>query len=159
MITFPTSVRKLLKDTRGVAAVEAAIIMPFLAFIGLATMDGSYMLLQNHKMEQALVSAANFMALSSDPRRVEGQAKQIAVTGTLQAGAPPLIKNWSTDDVAISYTMVANGNNNYRGGDFIRIVNISTRNPYDGFGIIKAISGNTVVLNAQYQQRMTGTTQ
>ena len=158
MITFATSTRELWKDTRGVAAVEAAIIMPFLAFVGLATMDGSYMLLQNHKMEQALVSAANFMALSSDPRLVENQAKQIAVTGTLQTGAPPLIKNWSTDDVVISYAMVANGNNDYRGGDFIRVVNISASNPYNGFGVIKAISGNSVVLNAQYQQRMTGTT-
>lgn len=150
---------RFLHDKRGVAAVEAAIITPFLAVLALGAIDGSYMLLQNHKMEQALVAAANFMSIAEDPRLVEGAAKKIAVTGTTDPAAAPRIKNWTTDDITIDYKMVSNQNGNYRGGAFIRVVDIRASHPYDGFGIIKALSGGGVTLNAQYQQRMTGTVQ
>lgn len=156
MINCQHIMRKLRSDTSGVAAVEAAIIMPFLGVIGLAVMDSSYMLLQNHKMEQALVSAGNFMALARDPRLVETEAKQIAVTGSTDPSAAPLIKNWAASDISISYAMTSNASGEYRGGEFIRVVNITTTHPYDGFGIVKAMTGNRVTLNAQYQQRMTG---
>ena len=150
-------IRRYAADTGGGAAVEAAIATPFLALLGLGAIDGSYMLLQNHKMEQALVSAANFMALAEDPRLVETQAKQIAVSGTTNPAAPPRIKNWTVGDITIAYRLVANSNNAYRGGGFIRIVDIQTSHRYDGFGIIKAASRGQVTLTAQYQQRMTGT--
>jgi len=115
---------RFLHDKRGVAAVEAAIITPFLAVLALGAIDGSYMLLQNHKMEQALVAAANFMSIAEDPRLVEGAAKKIAVTGTTDPAAAPRIKNWTTDDITIDYKMVSNQNGNYRGGAFIRVVDI-----------------------------------
>ena len=157
MLKLSSKLQAWLGDTQGVAAVEAALIFPFLAIAGLGVMDCSYMLLQNHKMEQSLVSAANFMALASDPQLVETQAKRIAVSGSIDPSAEPLIKNWSPSDISISYTMVPNDNGQYRGGEFIRVVNITTTHPYEGFGIVKSITGSSVTLNAQYQQRMTGT--
>lgn len=157
MLTMSRKFCEMFADNRGVAAVEAAILFPFLGIVGLGVMDCSYMLLQNHKMEQSLVSAANFMALSSDPQLVETQAKRIAVSGTIDPLAEPVIKNWSPNDISISYTMVPNDDGEYRGGEFIRVVNITTVHPYEGFGIVKSLTGSSVTLNAQYQQRMTGT--
>ena len=146
---------RFLRDTAGVAAVEAAIIMPFLGVVGLGIMDCSYMFLQNHKMEQSLVAAANYMSLSADPESVEDEAKRIAVTGTIQTGGEPVIKNWSTSDITIGYKLIDNQDGDYRGGDFVRVVDITTSNSYDGFGLIKAVTGGSVTLSAQYQQRMT----
>ena len=152
-----STLRAFINDAAGVAAVESAILMPFLGTVGLGVMDCSFMLLQNHKMEQALVAAANYMSQSTDPRRVEENAKRIAVWGTADPAAKPLIKDWSPDDIIISYTLVPNDAEQYRGGDHIRVVNITTSHPYQGLGIVKAITGNRVLLNAQYQQRMTAT--
>lgn len=157
MLNLGSKIHEIFADNSGAATVEAAIIVPILAVVGLGVMDCSYMLLQNHKMEQSLVSAANYMALSTDPRLVESQAKHIAVSGTTDPQAEPLIKNWAPGDVSISYVMVPNNNGLYRGGDFIRVVDISTSLPYEGFGIVKSIMGKGVTLSAQYQQRMTGT--
>jgi len=157
MFSFKSTLRQTLDDTSGVAAVEAAILAPFLGVLGLGVMDCSFMLLQNHKMEQALVAAANYMSLSIDPRQVEDTAKRIAVSGTTDPLAKPLIKNWSPDDIKIEYRLVPNTSGQYRGGKHIRVVNITTTHPYQGFGILKAVTRNNVVLNAQYQQRMTST--
>jgi len=158
MFPRPSMLCNYITDLRGVVAVESAIIMPFLAALSLGAIDASYMLLQNHKMEQALVSAANYLSLAEDPRLVETQAKQIAISGTVDPNAPPLIKNWTIEDVSITYKMIANNNGVYRGGEFIRVVDIRSSHPYSGFGLIKAITGNAITLNAQYEQRMTGTT-
>lgn len=158
MLNLRAQIYEMFEDKSGVAAVEAAIIFPFLGIVGLGVMDCSFMLLQNQKMEQSLVSAANFMSLSTNPQLVETQAKRIAVSGTTDPLAKPLIKNWSPADISISYALVPN-NNQYRGGDYIRVVDITTTLPYEGFGIVKAITRKGVTLHAQYQQRMTGTVQ
>jgi Flp pilus assembly protein TadG len=157
MSKISAKIREMFADNSGVVTVEAAIVLPFLSIVGIGVADCSYMLLQNHKMEQSLVSAANFMALSTDPQRFEIQAKQIAISGTTDLLSEPLIENLSTANVSISYVLVPNTNGKYRGGDFIRVVNIKTSLPYEGFGFIKSIMRGGVTLNAQYQQRMTGT--
>lgn len=149
-------IRRYHTELRGAVVVEAAVILPFLAITGLGAVDASYMLLQNHKMEQALVSAAGFMSQSANPVSVESQAKTIAVNGSLAAGSDPLIKNWSPNDISISYRLVPNNNGQYRAGDFVRVVELETSLPYHGFGIIKSIRGSHVTLKASYQQRMTG---
>lgn len=159
MLNLGSKIHEIFADNSGAATVEAAIVIPILAVVGLGVMDCSYMLLQNHKMEQSLVSAANYMALSTDPWLVETQAKLIAVSGTTDPLADPLIKNWLPSDVSISYVMVPNNNGQYRGGGFIRVVDITTSLPYEGFGIVKSLMGKGITLNAQYQQRMTGTAQ
>lgn len=159
MLNLGSKIHEMFTDNSGAATVEATIIIPILAVVGLGVMDCSFMLLQNHKMEQSLVSAANFMALSTDPWLIETQAKHIAVSGTTNPLAEPLIKNWLPSDISISYVMVPNNNGQYRGGGFIRVVDITTSLPYEGFGIVNSIMGKDVTLNAQYQQRMTGTSQ
>lgn len=157
MLNLRSKIHEIFADNSGVVTVEAAIIIPIISVVGLGVMDCSYMLLQNHKIEQSLVSAANFMAHSTDPRLVETQAKNIAVSGTTDPLAEPLIKNWTPSNVSITYVMVPNNDSQYRGGDFIRVVDITTSLPYEGFGIVKSIMGKSITLNAQYQQRMTGT--
>jgi hypothetical protein len=154
------SVKKWLKlyrtDSDGSVLTEAAFILPFLSALGLGAVDASFMLLQNHKMEQALVSAANFMSQSQTPLSFEGQAKTLAVTGSLDTGASPILKDWKTSDITISYRLIPNANADYRGGDYIRVIELNSVLPYQGFGIIKSIRGSNPVLKASYQQRLTG---
>jgi len=147
--------KRLRTDERGSVVTEAAIILPFLSAIGLGAIDASFMLLQNHKMEQALVNAANFMSQSQTPVSFENQAKKLAVTGTLDNAAAPILKNWKASDITITYRLVPNTNGNYRGGEYIRIVELNSALPYQGFGIIKSIRGSNPVLKASYQQRLT----
>lgn len=159
MSAFTQSISSYRASLSGTIAVEAAFLLPLLAMLGLGTIDLSYMILQNHKMEQSLVAAGAFMARASDPQSVEPQAKMIAVTGSFDSHAEPVIKNWSTDDISISYKFVANNNDLYRAGDFVRIAQISSSHSYSGFGIIKALSGNRSTLSAVHEQRMTSSTQ
>ena len=61
MLNSRSKIHGVFEDNSGAVTIEAAIIVPILAVVGLGIMDSSYMLLQNHKMEQSLVSAANYM--------------------------------------------------------------------------------------------------
>ncbi len=152
------NIRTYLSCTQGVAAIEAALILPMLLLAGFGTLDASYLILQHHKMETNLATAGSYLSKSSDPQSLELQAKRLAATGQIRAGGRPTITNWSHDDISISYKNFTNhqfrGRRLYRGGAVVKVVNISSSVPYQGLGLLNALSGGTITLSGAYEERL-----
>jgi hypothetical protein len=142
----------------GVAAVEAALVFPVLITIGFGAMDASILLMQNHKLSTSLSSAANYMAYANAPRLVEANAKNIALTGELNANANPLISSMSPSDISITYKDIANpevdGVRDYRGEDVVRLVEISASTPYKGIGFLRTVTGGNIAVAGRFETRL-----
>lgn len=142
----------------GAVAIEAVFVLPLLILIGFGAVDGSLLMMQNHKAENGLVSAGNYLAKTPTPASFEMRAKRLATTGQMQAGGQPKIKDWSANDITVSYKTTPNGANGsdrqYRGNDTIRVVRLSTSIPFQGLGLIKSVTRGGVTIEASYEERL-----
>jgi len=144
-------------DRRGAMAAEAALILPVLLLFGFGAADYSNLLIQKHRMSSGLVAAGNYLARSSAPESLEAPARNLAVTGS-PTGTDPRIRGWQVSDVAISYRSQQNNNGDYRGGDNIRTVILSSETNYTGFGIVTMISPGGITIRSRYEERVLGST-
>lgn len=142
----------------GTVAIEAVFALPLLILIGFGAIDGSLLMMQNHKAENGLVSAGNYLARTPAPTSFETRAKRLATTGEISNGGERKIKNWSESDVTIKYKTIANIDNgsgrNYRGGNAVKVVQLSTSIPFQGLGFIRSISGGSITIDATYEERL-----
>ncbi len=142
----------------GAVAIEAVFALPFLILIGFGAVDGSLLMMQNHKAETGLISAGGYLARSTSPKNLEGNAKRLATTGQVRNGGTRQISNWSESDIVISYKAFANADGGsghaYRGNDSIQVVQLSTNIPFSGIGFLKSISGGAVTIEARYEERL-----
>lgn len=149
---------KYYQSEDGVAAIEAALVFPFLTTLGLGAIDTSILLMQNHKLSTALSSAANYMAYAEDPRSAETKAKNLAITGSLDASGTPLISNLTPSDIMITYKDIANpqidGVRDYRGNDVIQIVEITAEADYQGIGFLRTLRGGEITVNGRFETRL-----
>lgn len=149
-----------LNDRSGGVAVEGAIIFPMLILLGFGGIDASLLMAQNHRMEAGLMSAGNYLARAERPSQVEAQARRLAVTGQLNNSGAPLVPGWETNDVIINYRNIANpelgGQRQYRGGNTIQVVSISSEHAFGGLGFIKTVSGGKAVIRAAHEERRMG---
>lgn len=154
------TLRSYLKDNSGVAAIEAALMFPFLALTCFGTMDASFLMLQNHKMETGLTAAGNYLSKTRTPLQYETQAKRLATTGQIKAGGTKYIPNWSESDIVLTYKKVPNtptqDGMSYRGGATIDIIKLSSQYTYQGIGFLSSISGGTITVSANYEERLIG---
>jgi len=115
-------------------------------------------MMQNHKVENGLVSAGNYLAKTQTPTLFEGTAKRLATTGQISSGGDKKVKNWNEGDVSITYIDTANTETemgrSYRGGDTIKVVKLSTNVPFQGLGFLKSVSGGTLTIKASYEERL-----
>lgn len=150
--------RRYHNSESGSVAIEAVIAIPLLILIGFGAIDGSLLMMQNHKAENGLASAGNYLAKTPAPRSFETRAKRLATTGNFSVGGDPKIKNWSENDVIINYKTFANTNagtgSTYRGNDVVKIVQLSTSIPFQGLGFIKSVTGGSITINASYEERL-----
>lgn len=142
----------------GAVAIEAVFALPLLILIGFGAIDGSLLMMQNHKAENGLVSAGNYLARTPTPTSFEARARRLATTGQMSTGGDRKIGNWSETDVTIRYKSIANSDGgsgrNYRGGDTIKVVQLSTSIPFQGLGFFKSVSGGSITVNASYEERL-----
>lgn len=153
---------KTLKSYRkaedGAVAIEAVFALPLLILIGFGAIDGSLLMMQNHKAETGLISAGNYLAQTPMPLNFETKAKRLATTGQLSAGGVRKIQNWSENDITISYKSFANSDDgsgrDYRGGDTLKVVQLSTEIPFQGLGFFKSVTGGSITIKANYEERL-----
>jgi len=142
----------------GAVAIEAVFAIPLLILIGFGAIDGSLLLMQNHKAENGLVSAGNYLAKTPAPATFEMRAKRLATTGQMTTGGDRKITNWSDSDITINYKSISNtetgSGRNYRGGDTVRVVQLSTSIPFQGLGFFKSVSGGAITIQASYEERL-----
>jgi len=144
----------------GAAAVEAVFVFPLLIVLGFGAVDGSLLMLQNHKMENGLSAAGNYLSRAEDPQNYEASARRLATTGQLASGGSSKISGWSANDVIITYESTANPDNSngrdYRGGNIIKVARLTSELTYDGIGFLKAVTGGSITVKASYEERLIG---
>ncbi|HKH33930.1 MAG TPA: hypothetical protein VKA80_07165, partial [Beijerinckiaceae bacterium] len=69
---------------------------------------------------------------------------------------------WKPEHVQIAYRTTANprdattGLRNYRGGDTLTTIRVSTTAPYQGMGLLSAIGLGTIQISAAHEERYVG---
>jgi len=150
-----TQFGKFRRDNEGGLVIEAALLFPIFMSMLLGGADGSYMLIQNHKMEAQLSAAASFLSKSENPEFHETAARDLAVTGSPNGGTA-VIKGWTSSDITISYVTTANNGGRYRNDGDVRTVQLSSTLDYQGLGVLSSVLPNAPVLTATVQERIVG---
>ena len=141
--------RRFFRDQRGVAAVEAALVLPVLILLALGAADASWMLAQSHRVEQGLAAGGGYLAKTDDPSAHVTRARNLAVTGQF-TGGNARVSGWSANDVSVSFRSVAG---DYRTGSSGRVVVLETTVPYRGFGILNSIRSDWSI-TATHEERV-----
>jgi hypothetical protein len=151
---------KFYQKEDGIAAIEGALLFPMLTVIGFGVVDTSILMMQTHQLRTGLGTAGNYLSRTVNPEVLENRAKQIAISGKFDPNASPYIKDMTPADILITYRDVPNpetdGLRHYRGGDTVRIVNLSGTTEYKGIGILKIITGGNLSVAGQYETRLIG---
>lgn len=153
--------QKIISDKTGSVLVEAALVLPLLIVAALGSIDASYMMLQNHKLESQLSMAASYLSRSDNPVNQENAAKNLALTGTTNANAAPLLKGWSISDINISYVSTSNepdadGDTLYRGETTVKTIVIVSQVDYKGLGILSSFAPEGLALKGEVEERLIG---
>lgn len=148
-------IRRFRANESGAAAVEAALLMPFLLAATVTAADVGKALLDRHLMKTGLAAGARLLARASDPTTIETQARNLAVMGR-PSGGKSRIAGWSPAQVSITYRLVANGTGAYLGGPTVRVVRVESSIPYTGFGLVNLIGGGALSVTAVHEERWTG---
>jgi Flp pilus assembly protein TadG len=152
---------ELRRDERGTSLIETALVLPFLLTLGLGIFEFGNLLYNYHLISTGVRDAARYLARFDNPASKETEAKQLAVTGSITGGTPR-VSWWSTSDVSVGYTSVANsvdpvtGERPYRGGNTITIVRVSTTVPYGGLGFLTFLGLGSINLNLFHEEREIG---
>ena len=152
--------RKYRDDDNGVAAIEGAFVFPFLAFLGFGIVDTSLLMMQYHRLSTGITSASNYLSKAPNPQSLESHAKQLAISGNFQSGSKSFISDLQPNDVSIAYRSIANPETNgvreYRGGDVVNVVELTSSVTYNGIGLLKTLTGGTLKLSVHHETRLIG---
>ena len=100
-------VTEFVRDRRGVAAVEMAVVMPLflLLFSGLVEVGRAYE--QANAIEKGLRAGALYLARTSDPAAASAQAaaSDLVRSGRLGGGAPYLAPGWEQSSSVLDITL------------------------------------------------------
>jgi hypothetical protein len=100
-------VAKFIRDQKGAALAEAAIMVPVLLILFLGVFEFSYLFYQQQLIEIGIRDAARYLSRTDpcDPNLV-ANAKRLATTGSIDPGTPPRVCTngtcWIAGDVSIS---------------------------------------------------------
>jgi Flp pilus assembly protein TadG len=145
-------------DNRGVAAVEAALTFPFLVAVSAGLFEFGSMFYNFQLMQTGVRDAGRYLSRVSDLAAAEESAKRLAVTGSILSGQKARV-SWQ---VQISYRATANprdattGLGNYRAGDTVTTIRVSTTAPYQGMGLLPVIGLGTIPISASHEERYVG---
>ena len=141
------------RNQSGAAVVEAALLFPLISVMCFGFVDGSMLLLQNHKIEQGLVAGAGYLARTQSPNTSLTQVRNYAVTGRPDGSGQARVAGWTPGDVTVTISTIAN-NGNYRGTADVKIATVSTSMRYRGLGFVKLVSGGRAVISARHEERL-----
>jgi Flp pilus assembly protein TadG len=158
--------KKLIGDERGSAIVEAAFTFPLLVTFGFGVFEFSNAFYDHQEITTGIRDAARYLARVPVPitGANETEAKNLAVFG---GGANPRVQGWTTGEVGIALTIVANpinpatGETTYRGGDplnnfQITIVTVTAAVPYPPLGFLTAFGLPVPTFNLAHTERSIG---
>jgi len=148
--------RKTFANTKASAAIEGALIAPFLIIFSLAALDAGNLMLTIHRVETGLASGAALLERADAPLAHASAARNFAVSGKTLAGGALTIPGWSADTVQVSIRSVDNSSGALRGGDAIKIVKLETEFPYQGLGLLRMAGVGSLMIRASHEERVFG---
>jgi Flp pilus assembly protein TadG len=156
------------RDNEGSALVEGAVLMPILFALMFGIFEFSWFFYQQHMISAGLRDAARYLTRSSSACEPASRtwnveetiAKNLATTGSAN-GSIPRVRGWRAGMVTIRCTAIDNstatdGLRNYRGGDIIYIVTVSTRFSEPSLGFFRLLGLRSPVISLSHSQRVIG---
>ena len=154
--------RSIWCESEGSALVEGTIVLPVLFILVFGVFEFSWVICQQHLILTGISDAARYIARSTTPNdpTTKKDAKNLATTGSVD-GDTPRVKGWTVDDVDISYTFMnnvagRNGLTNFRGGQVIESVTVSTTFTVPSFGFFNILKLSPPTFNVSHQERIIG---
>ena len=156
------------RDNEGSALVEGAVLLPVMFALIFGIFEFSWFFYQQHMISIGLRDAARYLTRSSsacEPASTtwnmeETIAKNLATTG-FSDGSRSRVSGWRAGMITIRCTAIDNsvandGLRNYRGGDIIYIVTVSTRFSEPSLGFFRLIGLQSPVISLSHSQRVIG---
>jgi Flp pilus assembly protein TadG len=131
------AMNRIWRDDKGSVLLEGTIVLPVLFILIFGVLEFSFYFYQQHLMSTGVRDAARYLARVVDPTDAATQtaAQNLAATGSTAGGSARRVTGWDPDEVAITFSFVANGmvdgTRPYRQGpeaafpDSLRIVNVT----------------------------------
>jgi Flp pilus assembly protein TadG len=152
--------RRFLIGRRGSAAVEFALVLPFLmllmfAFIGVGRLFWNYHIAISAVRDAARYAARLPMTCAGLSAGDQLEVQHLARTGDVAAAGAPLIVDWTSDaSVVVTVTCVSNAggaySGRYDGMADVPVVKVTASPPYvDAFGGLTGVSLTTFSVSAQ----------
>ncbi|EJL25248.1 Flp pilus assembly protein TadG [Caulobacter sp. AP07] len=152
--------RRFLAGRGGSAAVEFALVLPFLmllmfAFIGVGRLFWNYHIAVSAVRDAARYAAPLPMTCAGLSASDQLHVQHLARTGDITATGGPLIANWTSDaSVVVTVSCVSNAGGTYLGRyeDManVPVVKVTASPPYiDAFGGLTGVSLTTFSVSAQ----------
>jgi len=154
--------RSIWRNSDGSALVEGSIILPVLFILVFGVFEFSWTICQQHLILTGISDAARYIARSTTPNdaTIKKVAKNLATTGAVD-GDTPRVRGWTADDIDISFTFINNaagdnGLTNFRGGEVIESVTVSTTFTVPSLGFFGILKLSPPTVNVSHQERIIG---
>ncbi|HET6156704.1 MAG TPA: TadE/TadG family type IV pilus assembly protein [Dongiaceae bacterium] len=147
----------------GAALVEFTLLAPFLLFLSLGMSEFGRFLYQYQLVLDGVRDGARYLARLYDPAdnstladQKKANAKNLAVTGTIDGTGAARVDGWTAADVDFTVTAVDNSAGDYRGQTTLYIVQATTTFDYADMGFLSVLGLPALSVDATHMQRAIG---
>lgn len=156
----------LLKNTRGTAALEFGILLPFMVVLLAGVSDVGRMIWHHHTLQKGIEDAARYLSRVDAPPTAaqRAAAKNLMLRGDFNGSKPLRYSYWSGNvttnldsqtNLVTSYDNTARTFRSFHGENTIYIITVtaSVTAPSGEFPLLSLFGGNTVHYSAHHQIR------
>jgi Flp pilus assembly protein TadG len=164
--------KRLIREDRGTAVLEAAVVFPLLMTLGFGAFEFSNAFFEHQEITTGVRDAARYLAreatTAANPTcgtaipASQGLAQNLAVYGNIAGSTPARVPTWTTGEVAITVTTQANpidpntSEPTYRGPDPLCIITVKATVPYPQLGFMGAIGLTAPTFTVAHFERWIG---
>lgn len=164
--------KRLMRDDRGAALVEAAVTFPVLITLGFGVFEFSNAFYAHQEITTGVRDAARYLARAElSPaaptcdaaiNAAAAGAKNLAVYGNISGSGNARVYRWTAAMVTVTSTDVANavdpqtGESPYRGFNPLCIVRVAAAVPYPQFGLLTYLGIGVPTFNLAHSERWIG---
>jgi Flp pilus assembly protein TadG len=146
---------RVLRDQEGSALIEFTIMAPLLFSLVLGIAEFGRLLYQYQMVLEGLRDAGRYLArLDANDATNQGNAANLATTGTIDGSGDPRVDGWEAGDIAFAVTDIDNTAGTYRGPAEIEVIEVTTTFDYADVGFLSALGFDAISIDAAHEQRV-----